>query len=171
MVHRFDPAQAFMDAGHPPPRHHGQRGRGPLYREGARFGPGVPSGSRQMTEGELAPLRSRAAERRAAHQNAIARVQERYGDVLLVKAAELASLGVVTIATTAGTVEARIVRFWRGDSVLEVKVHIPFSRQPEVAKTLLTGGHVTEAPVLAGYLTRSVADLGPNVEVQDGPAT
>lgn len=135
------------------------------------FGPGVPGGSRQMTEEELVPLRSRSAERRAARQDAVARVQERFGDVLLVKAAELASLGVVTIATTAGRVEARIVRFWRGDSVLDIKVHGPSSRQRGAARTLLTGGQVTDARVLAGYLTRSIANLGPNVEIQDGPAT
>lgn len=122
-----------------------------------------------MTEEELAPLRSRADECQAARHDSIARVQEHFGDFLLVKAAHLADHGAVTIATTAGSVEAKIVRFWRGDSVLEIKVDVPSSRQREPARTLLIGGQVNDASVLAGYLIRSVADLGPDVEVQGGP--
>ncbi len=167
IVHRFDPAQAYMDAAHPTKRHHGRRG--PPYREAAVFGPGVPGGSRQMTEEELAPLRSRADERQTARHDSIARVQERFSDVLLVKAAELASNGVVTIATTVGSVDARIVRFWRGNAVLEIEVLVPSSCQRQAAKILLIGDHVSDACVLGRYLTRFVARLGPDVEVLGTP--
>jgi len=160
-----------MDAGQPALRHHQRRGRGTLYREGAAFGPDVPGGNRQMTEGELPPLRSRAAERQAMRQDAVAHVQERFGDLLVAKAAQLASGGAVTITTTIGTVDARIVRFRRGDSVLEIKTEAPSSRHRTAGKTRLTNGQLNDTTVLAGYLTHSVAALGPDVDIQDGPAT
>lgn len=158
-----------MGAGHPTKRHHGRRK--PLYRGGAVFGPGVPGGSRQMTEGELAPLRARVDERQAARDDSIARVQEQFGDALLAKAAELARNGVVTIGTTAGSVEARIVRFWRGNAVLEIEVHVPSSCPRTAARRLLIGDHATNARVLAGYLARCVAGLGPDVEIPGSPPT
>ncbi len=77
----------------------------------------------------------------------------------------------MNIATAAGVFEVRIVRFWHGDSVLEIKVHVRSSRQPAGARTLLTGGQVTDPSVLAGYLSRFIADLGPDVGAQDCPAT
>lgn len=135
------------------------------------FGPGVPGGSRQMTEGELAPLRSRASECQAARQDVVARVQERFGDLLVAKIAQLASDGAVAITSTVGTVEARIVRFRRGDSVLEIKTEAPSSRHRTAGKTRLTNGQVTDTAILTGYLTQSVADLGPDIEIEDGPAT
>jgi hypothetical protein len=160
-----------MDAGHPALRHHQRRGRRTSYREGAAFGPDVPGGSRQMTEGELAPLRSRADERQAVRQDAVAHVHERFGDLLVAKAAQLASGGAVTITTTVGTVEARIVRFRRGDSVLEIKTECPSSRHRTAGKNRLTNGQLNDTTVLAGYLADSVADLGSEVDIQDGPAT
>jgi len=84
------------------------------------------------------------------------------------QAPKLAGLGVVTIATTTGSVEARYVRCWSGDSVLDIKVHGASSRRRGAARTLLTGSQVTDARVLADYPTGSIANRGSNVEFQDG---
>lgn len=124
-----------------------------------------------MTEEELAPLRSLGAERRVARDDAVARVQSRYDAVLATKAGELATTGTVRMRTNAGTVEARIVRFRHGDSVLEIDSRHPSSHRQGVARARLVGAQVADLGVLTGYLIRSVAQLVPDVEVEDGPIT
>ena len=103
-----DPADAYMGVRSP-------RYRDPIYQGGAIFGPGVPGGSRQATQEELDAMRQSA--------DVQARVQHApLADVPLVTAAahKLNTIGEAQLKVADVTLSARLVRFWRGDAVLEI---------------------------------------------------
>lgn len=77
------------------------------------FGPGLPAGGRQATPGEIERLRASrpardegGAELSGPDQEALARMAD-----------ELVATG---RAALPGGISARVIRFWRGDSLLEV---------------------------------------------------
>jgi hypothetical protein len=104
-------------------------------------------------------------ERLAARECLVAQVDNRFGELLLQKAAELAKFGFVQIRTPAGTVDGRIVRFRYGLSVLELFPHAVDGHIVGPGKTELARAQEPDLHVLVGYLARAVADLGPGAEV------
>lgn len=120
-----DPAYAYML------RSSGlRRPRAPLRRRRAgRVSTGyAPLGAPnpQPTPAEMQGLRSEAE---AANRVFIARVHDvenRHGEVLRRTAAELMSVGTVTLRTSAGTIQARVIRFRKEAVVLEI--HFPGGR-------------------------------------------
>jgi len=111
-----DPASVYF-ADHAPRRGRLRRG-GPRYREAAVFGPDVPGGSRQATPEEIADLRRRASQERA---DADAALRPPVDPAALSQAArDLLTQGWATLGTSPHLRHARVVRFWHGDSVLDV---------------------------------------------------
>lgn len=140
----FDPAGASM-------ARHSPRPLGPVLHRAAVFGPDVPGGSRQATDEEIAAMEAAFSER--------AREEAVDDDAVPSAAVRAAAQRLVRDAAAELTVgdrrlEARVIRFWRGDSLLEVsttardgtsssRVRIP--RRPGV-------------DLLADYLAMELAD-------------
>jgi len=106
-----DPANVYFDD-HSPRR----TGR-PKYAT-VVFGPGVAGGSREATPEEAEAIRRRAKRLRDTEDPAPELAFD--NEQLQQAAADLISAGVATIGAPPKVVDARIVRFWRGDSILEV---------------------------------------------------
>ena len=126
-----DPAGAHLARPAPGPR-------GPVFRRAAVFGPGIPGGSRQATDEEIAAMD--AAFSRPGGQGE-ASLDEVVPSQVREAAQRLARDGAAGLAVDDRRVEARVVRFWRGDGILEVgttapdrtstsKIRIP--RRPDV---------------------------------------
>jgi hypothetical protein len=119
----IDPAQAYFD------EHRLDRGPGhqPVHRGAVVFGPGVPGGGRRATDAEQAALAEEAARSRTDHEADLADVVQRWGPELDRAADELLTVGATELVLGDRTVHARLVRFWRGDNVLETSTQAPHS--------------------------------------------
>jgi hypothetical protein len=146
----IDPAGAYL-AG--PAR----RRRGPRYRGAAVFGPDVPGGSRQATAEEIDDLRRAAEERPRARRLAAVPVDR--GDVERA-VADLLRTGYAVFGEGRRSVHVRIVRFWRGSSVLEISNKAGTSRRSSRTRIRRNPGPEDE-PVLADYLVFFAQHLHP----------
>ena len=117
----LDPAGAYWARRTP-------RTRGPVFRHAAIFGPDVPGGSRQATDEEIAALDAAFA-RHADEEDeaALNDLERRWGSELRAAARRLTEEGRVGFRIEDRSVDARIVRFWRGDSLLETSTTTPGS--------------------------------------------
>ena len=111
----FDPASAYMRSQSP------VRPRGPVFRGGAAFGPGVEGGARRATDEELEDLRGRHEVDEAEDQR-----RDSSGDLdpeaLRRAIQELAARAETTLRVGATTLTARLVTFWHGDAILEIRL-------------------------------------------------
>jgi hypothetical protein len=114
----IDPAGAYWSRRTPPPD-------GPVFSGGVVFGPDVPGGSRQATEQELEEMRARTEPAIDLYERRIEDVERRWGAELHRAAERLVSEGRARLDVNGRSVEARIVRFWRGDSLLETATRGP----------------------------------------------
>ena len=114
----IDPAGAYI--GDP-----ARRRRGPTYRGAAVFGPDVPGGRRQATAEEIEEMRRAAEEHERAR--GVAAVPVDRGDVERA-VADLLRTGDAVFGEGRRRVHARIVKFWRGSSVLEMSNQAGTSR-------------------------------------------
>src|SRR5688500_18249887 len=114
----IDPAGAYWARHTPEPD-------GPVYRGGAVFGPDVPGGSRQATGEEIEAMALWGAPRVADHGESVACVERRWGRELGQAADRLLAEGTASLRRGGRSVEARLVRFWRGDSLLETSTSGP----------------------------------------------
>ncbi|HEU5006161.1 MAG TPA: hypothetical protein VFT67_04260 [Jatrophihabitantaceae bacterium] len=110
----IDPASAAMNA---PNRRNSRK----VYRGGAIFGPGVPGGSRQATQEELAAFGQRAEQRRRGGEQAPGGVHPDQRAAELA-ARELISTGTATLHGTKGILRPEVIKFWHGDSILHISV-------------------------------------------------
>ncbi|MCW2636617.1 MAG: hypothetical protein JWQ99_2984 [Blastococcus sp.] len=110
----FDPAGAEMEKGRP------SRPRAPMHRGAAVYGPGEPSGGRPATVAEAQVLAASAATHAGRFEESVEALLRRRSVQLEAAADELLRTGSVGLRLGAWEVEARIIRFWHGDSVLEI---------------------------------------------------
>ena len=91
-----------------------------MYRGGAVFGSGVPGGSRQATAEEIEAMRHDLDVRRAGREETPPSGADA-DDAAVSRAADnLIEHGYAVVEGPLGLVHARIIRFWRGDSILEL---------------------------------------------------
>ena len=114
----IDPAGAYWARRDPVPR-------GTVFRQAAVFGPDVPGGSRQATDEEIADLEAAAAGHTEEHRAALEDVERRFAPALRAAAQRLVDEGTADLRVGDREVEARLVRFWRGDSLLETRTTAP----------------------------------------------
>jgi hypothetical protein len=145
-----DPAGAYLGG-------HERRRRGPTYRGAAVFGPDVPGGSRQATAEEIDDFRRAAEEHERARRLAAVPVDR--GDVERA-VADLLRTGCAVLGEGRRSVHARIVRFWRGSSVLEMSNQAGTSRSSSRTRIRRNPGSEDER-VLADYLAFFVQHLNP----------
>ncbi len=110
----IDPASAWMEARTPRPS------RGPVRRHAAVFGPGLPEGGRPPTPEELAEMEASATEHAGDHDAAVEEVFRRWSAELRAAAEQLQRSGETSLRLAGCAIAARVVRFWRGDSMLEI---------------------------------------------------
>ncbi|GAB3323707.1 hypothetical protein GCM10027451_47400 [Geodermatophilus aquaeductus] len=148
----IDPAQAYLDEH----RLDGGPGHQPVHRGAVVFGPGVPGGSRPATDAERAALAEEAARSRTDREADLADVEQRWGPELHRAADELLATGAAELVLGDRTVHARLVRFWRGDDVLETTTQAPrsdgrsltrISRDPRRGGRAVLAAHLADAAV------------------------
>lgn len=139
-----DPAGAYV-------ARHGRDPHGPAYRSGAVLGPDVPGGSRQATDEEIELLAPWVAPEVEESERSVEEAERRWTPQLRQAAERLLPEGHVGLLLDGRTVEARVVRFWHGDSLLETETHGPDgdgttrTRIPRRAAPDLVVGHLARA--------------------------
>ena len=118
LVWLIDPAEAYWRRRTPTPH-------GPVFHRGAVFGPDVPGGSRQATDEELVETESQARPDLEADDQRLDDLVRRRGDELRELAQRLLAEGAVSWSSDGRRVDARLVRFWRGDALLETAIRGP----------------------------------------------
>ncbi|HEY5180729.1 MAG TPA: hypothetical protein VIJ07_13335 [Dermatophilaceae bacterium] len=143
LVKMIDPGTVYMQDRSP-------RRPGPIFRGGAVFGPGIPGGARQATYQELVEMRAQAETARREFEG----VSRRPVDPSITSHAahELIERGTTTMHVGNRELTAHVVRFWRGECVLEITVAGAGAQSSSMSKVSrrLTTEH---EPILAGYLT------------------
>ncbi|GII25792.1 hypothetical protein [Planosporangium mesophilum] len=166
LVELYDPAARYL-------RRHGGRLRSRPRRRatdpGAAafgsavvFGPGVPGGARPATPEEMSDLSGRAGRHRDRHRAAVEAARRRWGDRALACARELLEHGSTVLPVDNATVRGRLVRLWRGDSVLELRA----SRDSGTTGSSTTTSSLTrlsrrhqDPQVIAEYLVHVIAQV------------
>ena len=92
----------------------------PVHRGAVVFGPGEPEGGRPPTKAELAEFEAIAAEHTRDHDAAVETALRQWRPELEAAAERLVRGDPVTLTLGGWSVRARIVWFWRGDSLLEI---------------------------------------------------
>ena len=115
LVWLIDPAEAHWRRRTPTPT-------GPVFRSGAVL---TPDGGRQATDEQLAEMAQRARPDLEAYDQRLDDLVQRHGDELRRLARRLLGEGAVTCSLEGRTVEARLVRFWRGDALLKTVTRGP----------------------------------------------
>jgi hypothetical protein len=143
----LDPAGAYWARRTPRPH-------GPVHRGAAVFGPGVPGGSRQATDEEI---RAMTADRSgiAEHEAAIDETRDRWSTELRQAADELLRGSSVSLRLPGRSIDARIVRFWRGDHLLETRTTRPDEEGSSRTRISRRAG----TDVLVEYLARAAAKV------------
>ena len=171
LIRLFPPSQAYMrqDDSRPfgSPGHPRDRRLSAQHHKNGGFvtATGITSASSKKLAATQAERATAIQERLTERELLVRQVHDRFGEVLLERAACLAKFGFVQLRTTAGTVDGRLVRFRFGHCVLELFPHAADGHIIGSSKTELTRSEVSDLDVLAEYLTRSVAHLGHGAEV------
>lgn len=160
----FDPAGRYMREhrhGHAAPFRNIPLTPSPQsFVEGAVLGPDVPGGARQATAEELASMRQRAQQYGDRHQAALERARSRWNRQALICARELLDSGTTVLSAGSGTVRGHLVRFWRGDSVLELSSSNGDERNyGSFMARVGRRRHHMSADMIADYLIQQVAQL------------
>ncbi len=140
----LDPAGVYLADGFP-------ARRGPVFHEAAVFGPGVPGGSRQATDEEIRALRGRNGHRPPEEADLRGLINS---ETVKRAASELLSSGSAVLESSEGQVRARIVRFWRGTSILEIGVEGRSSRV-RIPRNMGPAGQETLAFYLGAFLSHA----------------
>jgi uncharacterized NAD(P)/FAD-binding protein YdhS len=98
---------------------------GPIYAGGAIFGPDVPGGSRQATDEELEAMQLDARPAVEQHERELQDAARRWAPELRRATKQLLGDGTARVHLGTTDIDARIVRFWRGDSLLEIRYRQP----------------------------------------------
>ena len=112
-----------------------------------------------MSPAELESVRQSFERMRARHDAALRAAQRRWSSQARICADELIRTGSTVLSTDDGHVRGRIVRFWRGDSVLDLECVGPDLDDRGRSKTRLSRRHQTDVDVIAGYLLWEAARL------------
>lgn len=115
------PAQAYVQRHSQAPR----PGRSAVPRQAVVFGPGVPGGSRDATADELAAMAEESVGHRADHEAALAEAKRRWAPELRRAADELRDRGTMQLVLGDRRVDARLIRFWHGDHLLQTATRGP----------------------------------------------
>ena len=100
----------------------------------------------------------------ARHQAALEGAQQRWGRQARTCAADLIRDGVAVLTLDHGQVRGRLIRFWRGDSVLELQTAGPDPSNGGTLRTRLSRQQEADAELIAFYLLQHAALLDDRTE-------
>jgi len=143
----IDPAGAYWARRTP-------RATGPTYVGGAVFGPGVPGGSRQATDEELEAMALWTPPDDDGYERSVEHAERSWAPQLRQAAEQLLPEGEVDLHLGGRSDDARVVRFWRGDSLLETETRGPDG--DGATRTRIP--RRADPELLVGYLARAVAE-------------
>ncbi len=127
---------------------------GPLRQQGIAYGPGIPHGGRPADEEERERLADHHGEQ-LHHYNATEdSVLRRWGPQLRDAVDELLDKGRVTVHLDQRTIDARIIRFWRGNSLVETRSLGPKGGGESLSR-ISRNPHREPPGVLLDYLVRA----------------
>jgi hypothetical protein len=148
-----DPANSYMEQRHP-----GRRGpHRSRCIEDAAAGACAPGGERPASIDEVWPTHEWRERMIARHAAAIHGAEHRWGGQARVSAGELVRDGVTVLQLDNEQVRGRVVRFWRGDSVLHLIDVDPDGGRGGESKIRLSRGQDTDADLMAFYLLQQAA--------------
>ena len=150
LVELVDPAARYMRGDGPGPGE-----RGPIFRGAAIL---TMHGGRQATPDELAAIRAAADARRAQHDADLDAARARWREPAQRAAGDLLATGTAIVPVPDGELTARLVRFWRGDHVLDVHYHQRRDQGRSIARMPRRG---LDAERIAGQLQCTLARLRP----------
>jgi hypothetical protein len=153
-----DPAYRYMEQRHPGRRGPHRRGRRPRCIQDAAAGACTPGGERPTSLDEVWPTRERREQMLARHAAAVQAAEHRWGRQARTSAGELVRDGVTVLQLdNEQQVRGRVIRFWRGDSVLHLTDVDPDGERGGESKTRLSRGQDTDADLMAFYLLQQAA--------------
>jgi hypothetical protein len=153
VVGLFDPAERYMRQR---PRRRGPRGPRRwvlVWRLRRRY---RTAGTVQLPD---EPSMNDIAEMQAQYDAAIEAARRRWGPQIDLATDELIRDGVTVLPLDSRQIHGRVVRFWRGDSVLDLETIGPDGEQGATSKTRLSRPQEADRDVLTHYLLQQAADL------------
>ena len=142
LVDLIDPAGRYMRRGTP-------RRSGPGFRGGSVWGPGVPGGARQATDEELEAMRQQMELHRQVRD--VRNPPQVDSAVMSAAAHQVIEQGRTLMQADGYALSARVVRFWHGESLLEIDVTGPGMTSSSQSKVRRTLG-AEDLPVITQYL-------------------
>jgi hypothetical protein len=149
----IDPAQVYFDRHSSGGSH---RGGSSMPRQAVVFGPGLPRGSRATTADELARMTEEGARHRADHEAALADAKRNWAPELRRAVDDLLDHGATRIVLGDRTVDARLIRFWRGDHLLHTATRAPNGGGESLSR-ISRDPRRRGADVLIDYLARAAS--------------
>ena len=104
-------------------------------------------------------MKDMAKRMQARHDAAIEAARRGWGPQIESAAGELIRNGVTVLSLDGGQVRGRILRFWRGDSVLDLESIGSGGERGGTSKIRLTRQQETDPEVLTFYLLQQAAEL------------
>ncbi len=155
VLHVVDPAEIYMRRDEPRPakRRSGNRVGWTSYGSAARPAP--------RPERSL-PSRAELEDRERRHQEHKAALQGEFFEYFKEKARSMLPAGSAVLRTTHGLIAARVVKFWHGDSVLEIERTTTNGNQVGHSLTRLNRGRLDQVTPIARYLAQSVLEIDPD---------
>jgi hypothetical protein len=141
VIGAIDPATRYM-------RRHSPRGRSTRWRV------------RRVAAPAPRPPRATVEQMIAEYEATLRAADRRYGEQIRVCAEELVGTGATVVRLPTVRLRGRIVRFWRGDSVLHVDTIGPGSQRGVMSMVRLSGSKRADLDVIARYLLQDVAHHG-----------
>jgi hypothetical protein len=156
VLYVVDPAETYMRRDEPRPvkKRSGSRvgwtSYGPLGSE-----TGIPPERSLPSWAEL-------EDRKRRHQERMAALQGEFGEYFTEKARSMLPAGSAVLRTTHGSIAARVVKFWHGDSVLEIERTTTNGNQVGHSLTRLDRGRLDHVILIDRYLAQSILEIGPH---------
>jgi hypothetical protein len=132
--------------------------------EAAVLEPGRHGGSRQPTDEDLAELQQYAEPMIARYEVALLVARQRWGREADECARELMRDGVTVLQVDRAQVRGRLIKFWRGDSVLELESVGPNPERCQTSRARLSRRQETDPDAYAFYLLQHIAQLDVDME-------
>lgn len=120
---------------------------------------GAAAGGGERSAGPEAVWSSREYRERmrAAHEAAVRDAERRWGRQARICAAELVRDGVAVLRLDTGWVRGRVVRYWRGDRVLDLERVGSDGEGGGTSRIRLSRGQEADAELIAFYLVQQAA--------------
>jgi hypothetical protein len=135
------------------------RGQQPGVTDEAVAGAAAGGGERSASLEAVWSSREYRERMRAAYEAAVRDAERRWGRQARICAGELVRDGVAVLRLDTEQVRGRVVRFWRGDSVLDLERVGSYGERGGTSRIRLSRGQQADPELIAFYLVQQAAQL------------